>query len=143
MVGFFPVCYHMFYVVIFPIYLYTSHLVFTDLHIYAVAVKIVRPPVGKRLFLLQLRNESHCRFPTFRKRPQKSYKKKKNRIYMDVTNSILRNKKKKFPTYLLLKLIILSVPVLSFRPNSIVVQVLLKEKKNTWNFSSVKILQPT
>ena len=49
---------------------------------HTVAVKIVQPPVEKKLFLLQLRNESHCRFPT----------------------------------YLLLKLITLSVLVFSFRP---------------------------
>ena len=61
----------------------------------AVPVKIVQPPVEKQLFLLQLRNESHCRSPT----------------------------------YLLLKLITMSVLVLSFRPKSNVVQVLLKEKR--------------
>ena len=76
---------------------------------HTVAVKIVQPLVEKKLFLLQLRNESHC----------------------------------KFPTYLLLKLITLSVLVLSFRLKSSVVQVLLKEEKNTSNFSRVKILQPT
>ena len=64
------------------------------------AVKIAQPPVEKRLFLLQLRNESHCRFPT----------------------------------YLLLKLITLSVLVLSFRPKSSIVQVLLKEKKEYIEF---------
>ena len=58
------------------------------------AVKIVQPSVEKILFL-QLRNESHCRFPT----------------------------------YLLLKLITVSVFVLSFRAKSSVLQVLLKEKK--------------
>ena len=58
------------------------------------AVKIIQPPVKKILFLLQPRNESHCRFPT----------------------------------YLLLKLVTLSVLVLSFRPKSSVVQVLLKKK---------------
>ena len=77
--------------------------------LHKVAVKIVQPPAEKKLFLLLLRNESHCRFPT----------------------------------YLLLKLITLSMLVLSFRPKSSVVQVLLKEKKNTSNFSRVKIVQPT
>ena len=77
--------------------------------IHTVAVKIVQLSVEKKLFLLQLRNESHCRFPT----------------------------------YLLLKLITLSVLVLSFIPKSSVVQVLLKEKKNTSNFSRIKIVQPT
>ena len=67
---------------------------------YTVAVKIVQPPVDKKLFLLQLRNESHCRFPT----------------------------------RLLLKLITLSVLVLSFRPTSSPVQVLLKEKKEYIEF---------
>ena len=67
-----------------------------------------QPPLEKKLFLLQLRNESHCRLPT----------------------------------YLLLKLVALSVLVLSFRPKSIVVQVLLKEKKNISHFSGVKIVQP-
>ena len=76
--------------------------------IYTVAVKIPQPPVEKKLFLLQLRNESHCRFPT----------------------------------YLLSKILSLSVLVLSFKPKSSVVQVLLKEKKNTSNFSRVKIVQP-
>ena len=71
-------------------------------------VKLFQPLVEKTLFLLQLRNESHCRFPT----------------------------------YLLLKLITLSAFVFSFRPKSSVVQVLLKEKKNTSNFSGVKIVQP-
>ena len=33
--------------------------------LYTVTVKIVQPPVKKELFLLQLRNESHCRFPTY------------------------------------------------------------------------------
>ena len=61
----------------------------------AVAVKIVQPPVEKKLFLLQLRSKSHCRSPT----------------------------------YLLLKFITMSVLVLSFRPKSNVVQVLLKEKR--------------
>ena len=75
---------------------------------HTVAVKIVQPLVEEKLFLLQLRNESHCRFPS----------------------------------YLLLKLVILSVLVFSFRPKSSVVQVLLKEKKNTSNFSRVKIVQP-
>ena len=73
------------------------------------ASKIVQPSVEKKFFLLQLRNESHCRFPT----------------------------------YLLLKLITLSVLVLSFRPKSSVVQVLLKEKKNTSNFSRVRIRSGT
>ena len=73
------------------------------------AVKIVQPPVEKKLFLLQLRNESHCRFPT----------------------------------QLLLKIVTLSVLVLSFTPNSSVAQVLLKEKKNTSNFPLVKIVQPS
>ena len=41
----------------------------------------------------------------------------------------------------LLKLVTLSVLVLSFRLKSSVVQVLLKEKKNTSNFSRVKTLQ--
>ena len=72
------------------------------------AIKIVQPPFEKKLFLLQLRNESHCRLPT----------------------------------YLLLKLVIVSVLVFSFRPKSSVVQVLLKQKKNTSNFSRVKIVRP-
>ena len=76
---------------------------------YTVAVKTVQAPVEKNLFLLQLRNESHCRFPT----------------------------------YFLLKLITLSVLVLSFTPKSSVVEILLKEQKDTSNFSRVKILQPT
>ena len=76
--------------------------------VYTLAVKIVQSPVEKNLFLLQLRNESHCRFPT----------------------------------YLLLKLVSVSVLVFSFRFKSSVVQVLLKEKKNTSSFSRVKILQP-
>ena len=58
------------------------------------AVKIVQPPVEKKLLLLQIRNESGCRFPA----------------------------------QSLLKLVNLSVPVLSFRPKSTVVQVVLKEK---------------
>ena len=68
--------------------------------VYTVAVKIVQPPVEKELFLLQLRNESLCRFPT----------------------------------YLLLKLVTLSVLVFSFRPKSSVVQVLLTEKKEYIEF---------
>ena len=56
-----------------------------------VTIKIVQPPVEKKLFLLQLRNESHCRFSA----------------------------------YLLLKLITLSVLMLSFRSKTSVVQVLL------------------
>ena len=71
---------------------------------YTMAVKTVQAPVEKNLFLFQLRNESHCRFPT----------------------------------YLLLKLITQSVLVLSFTPKSSVVQVLLKEKKNTSNFHASK-----
>ena len=72
-------------------------------------VKIVQAPVEKQLFLLQLRNENHCRFPT----------------------------------YLLLELVTLNVLVFSFRAKSSVVQVLLKEKKNTSNFLRVKIVQPS
>ena len=68
--------------------------------LHTVAVKIVQPPVEKKLFLLQLRNESLCRFPT----------------------------------YLLLKLVTLSVLVFSFRPKSSVVQVLLTEKKEYIEF---------
>ena len=72
---------------------------------YTVAVKIVQPPVEKKLFLLQLRNESDCRFPT----------------------------------YLLLKLISLTVLVLSFRPKTSIVQVLLKKKEEYIEFFTRQI----
>ena len=38
---------------------------FQQLSVDTVAVKIVQPPVENKLFLLQPRNGSHCRFPTY------------------------------------------------------------------------------
>ena len=64
------------------------------------AVKIVQSSVKNKLFLVQLRHESDCRFAT---KP-------------------------------LLKLVVFSVLVLSFTPESNVVQVLLKEHKKYIEF---------